>query len=53
MCKRGTVRYNSYSNDALFLAVATRLRVTAIVSADSIFRNVQGIILYAPDDING
>ena len=40
------------ANDALFLAVATRLRVTAIVSADSIFKNIQGIILYSPDDIN-
>ncbi len=46
-------QYGLLTNDALFLAVATRLRVTALVSADAIFKNVQGIILYAPDDING
>jgi predicted nucleic acid-binding protein len=45
-------QYGLLTNDALFLAIATRLRVTAIVSADSIFKNVQGIIHYSPDDIN-
>ncbi|HKJ81433.1 MAG TPA: type II toxin-antitoxin system VapC family toxin [Ignavibacteriaceae bacterium] len=45
-------QYGLLTNDALFLAVATRLRVTAMVSADSIFKNVQGIFLYSPDDIN-
>lgn len=45
-------QYGLLTNDALFLAVALRLRVTAIVSADSIFKNIQGIILYSPDDLN-
>lgn len=44
-------QYGLLTNDALFLAIATRLRVTAVVSADSIFKNVQGIFLYSPDDI--
>ena len=39
------------TNDALFLAVALRLRITSVVSADSAFKNIQGIILYSPDDI--
>ena len=45
-------QYGLLTNDALFLAVATRLRITAIVSADSVFKNVQGIIHYSPDDLN-
>jgi len=45
-------QYGLLTNDALFLAIATRLRVTAVVSADSIFKNIQGIFLYSPDDIN-
>ncbi|MBK6914967.1 MAG: type II toxin-antitoxin system VapC family toxin [Ignavibacteriales bacterium] len=45
-------QYGLLTNDALFLAVAIRLRVTAVVSADSVFKNIQGIFLYSPDDIN-
>ncbi|MDP2302480.1 MAG: type II toxin-antitoxin system VapC family toxin [Ignavibacteria bacterium] len=45
-------QYGLLTNDALFMAIATRLRVTAIVSADAVFGNVQGIIHYSPDDIN-
>lgn len=45
-------QYGLLTNDALFLAIAVRLRVTAVASADSIFQNVQGIIHYSPDDIN-
>ena len=45
-------QYGLLTNDALFLAIATRLRVTAIVSTDSIFKSVQGIIQYSPDDLN-
>lgn len=45
-------QYGLLTNDALFLAVAVRLRVTAVVSADSVFKNIQGIFLYSPDDIN-
>jgi len=39
------------TNDALLVAVGERLRVTSIVSADKTFSRVQGIIMYAPDDI--
>jgi predicted nucleic acid-binding protein len=39
------------TNDALFLAVGLRLRITSVVSADSAFKNIQGIDLYSPDDI--
>ena len=39
-------QYGLLTNDALFMAIATRLRVTAIVSADSVLGNVQGIIHY-------
>jgi predicted nucleic acid-binding protein len=45
-------QYGLLTNDALFLAVAIRLRVTAVISADSVFKNIQGIFLYSPDDIN-
>ena len=45
-------QYGLLTNDALFLAIATRLRVTAVVSADSIFNNVSGIMHYIPDDLN-
>jgi len=38
-------------NDALFLAIAERLRITAIVSTNNIFKNVRGVILYSPDDL--
>ena len=44
-------QYGLLTNDALFLAVAMRLRVTAIVSADAVFKDVQGIIHYSPDDL--
>jgi predicted nucleic acid-binding protein len=45
-------QYGLLTNDALFLAIATRLRVTSIVSADSVFKNIQGIFHYSPDDLN-
>jgi predicted nucleic acid-binding protein len=45
-------QYGLLTNDALFLAIATRLRITSIVSADTVFENIQGIIHYSPDDIN-
>ena len=40
------------TNDALFLAVASRLRVTSLISADSVFKNIPGIMHYSPDDLN-
>ncbi len=45
-------KYGLLTNDALFLAVAQRLRVTSIISADKNFRDIQSTILYSPDDLN-
>ncbi len=45
-------QYGLLTNDALFMAVAARLRINAIASADSVFQNVQGILHYSPDDLN-
>ncbi len=39
------------TNDALFLAIAERLRIQAIASADNTFAQVRGVILYSPDDL--
>ena len=44
-------QYGLLTNDALLLAVATRLRVPALASADAVFKNVQGILVYSPDDL--
>lgn len=38
-------------NDALLIAVAKRLRVSAVASADIIFEDIKDISLYKPDDI--
>jgi len=43
--------YGLLTNDALFIAIADRLRIQAIASADKIFNQVQGVILYLPDDL--
>lgn len=40
------------TNDALMAAVAERLRIEAIASADKILRNVRKLIIYQPDDLN-
>jgi predicted nucleic acid-binding protein len=40
------------TNDALLVAVGERIRVTSIASADKAFADVQGLLLYSPDDIN-
>ncbi|OGJ86659.1 MAG: hypothetical protein A2268_13210 [Candidatus Raymondbacteria bacterium RifOxyA12_full_50_37] len=39
------------TNDALIVAVAERLRIHSIASADKGFSGVTGIVLYSPDDI--
>jgi predicted nucleic acid-binding protein len=39
------------TNDALNLAVARRLGLQELVTADTSFDNVQGIIVYKPEDI--
>jgi predicted nucleic acid-binding protein len=44
-------KYGLLTNDALFLAVAVRLRITSIVSADRVFSNIPGIYFYSPGDI--
>ncbi len=44
-------QYGLKINDALFLAIAERLRITAVVSTNNIFKNVRGVILYSPDDL--
>ncbi|MFM7180963.1 MAG: hypothetical protein ACKO2G_05810 [Verrucomicrobiales bacterium] len=38
-------------NDALFLAVALRLGIQEIASADRNFGNHQGILVYQPHDL--
>ena len=43
--------YGLLTNDALFIAIADRLRIQAVASADKIFKQVQGVILYLPDDL--
>ncbi len=45
-------RFGLLTNDALLVAVARRLRTKSIVSADKIFSQVQGFLVYAPDDLN-
>lgn len=44
-------QYGLLTNDALFLAAASRLRVTNIVSADEQFKEIKGFMLYSPDDL--
>ncbi|MBN2355893.1 type II toxin-antitoxin system VapC family toxin [candidate division KSB1 bacterium] len=39
------------TNDALMVAMAMRLRIKSIASADQAFRRVKGIVHYAPDDL--
>jgi predicted nucleic acid-binding protein len=39
------------TNDSLNLAVAKRLGIKEIVTADTHFDAVQGIIIYKPDDL--
>lgn len=39
------------TNDALLIAVADRLRIQAIASADKGFGSVRGKILYEPEDV--
>lgn len=43
--------YGLLTNDALLIAVAKRLRVSAVASADNVFEYVKDISLYKPDDI--
>lgn len=40
------------TNDSLNLAVAKRLGIQEIATADKSFDNVQGVIVYKPEDVN-
>ncbi len=44
-------QYGLLTNDALFMAVAARLRINAVASANHNFKKVQGITHYSPDDL--
>lgn len=44
-------KYGLLTNDSLIIAVAKRLRITSLVSADKVFAKVRSITLYSPDDI--
>jgi predicted nucleic acid-binding protein len=44
-------QYGLLTNDALLAAVADRLRIDAIASADKALALVGGVIVYEPDDI--
>lgn len=39
------------TNDSLLIAVARRLAIQAIASADKSFRKISEIVLYSPDDL--
>ena len=39
------------TNDSLLLAVARRLGIAEIATADSHFDNIQGLIVYKPEDL--
>ena len=43
--------YGFLTNDALFLAVAERLRIQAIATAGKMLAQVRGIVAYSPDDL--
>lgn len=40
------------TNDALMAAVAERLRIETIATADKALKNVRRLIIYQPDDLN-
>lgn len=44
-------QFGLLTNDALCIAVAQRLRLKSIASADQAFAQVRGVILYEPDDL--
>jgi len=44
-------QYGMMTNDALLAALADRMRIQAIASADRTFANLHGVILYTPDDL--
>ncbi|NIQ12029.1 type II toxin-antitoxin system VapC family toxin [candidate division KSB1 bacterium] len=44
-------RFGLLTNDALSVAIAQRLRAKAFASADKVFTGVQGLMVYAPGDL--
>lgn len=44
-------QYGLLTNDSLFIAVAERLRIKAVASADKTFARVRSITLYGPNDL--
>ncbi len=44
-------QFGLMTNDALLAAMAERLRIQSIASADTSFANVRGMMLYQPDDV--
>lgn len=44
-------QYGLLTNDSLIIAVAKRLGVTKLVSADNTFSRLRNITLYSPDDL--
>lgn len=44
-------RYGLLTNDSLLVAVAKRLGITSLASADKVFGKVRNLTLYTPDDI--
>ena len=44
-------QYGLLTNDSLIIAVAKRLGITKLVSADNSFTRVRNIKLYSPDDL--
>ena len=45
-------QFGLLTNDALFVAVGQRFRTKAIVSADKVFSEVLGVMVYMPDDMS-
>ncbi len=44
-------QYGLLTNDALFIAVAIRLRIKSVVSSDLAYKDIRNILLYSPDDL--
>lgn len=44
-------QYGLLTNDALLIAIAERLRIQSVASADKTFSRVRGIVLYSPSDV--
>ncbi|GAB4381393.1 MAG: hypothetical protein Kow0042_31940 [Calditrichia bacterium] len=45
-------RYGLLTNDALFVSIAKRLHIRALVSTDKVFERVTDYVVYTPDDLS-